>query len=277
MILVTGGAGFIGSRLCAALAAAGAEVVSLDDYSTGSSDNHVPGVEYRRGHTTDIARLVPETPQLIFHLGEYARVEASFADVDQVARSNGAGTAAVIEFWHRTKCKLVYAGSSTRFGDAPSPYSEAKAWNADKVLMYGDVDRLPHAVTYFYNVYGPGERAGATGTLIETFRQQHARGEPLTVVAPGTQRRNFTHIDDIVNGLLLVAREGAGAYQIGAAESYSVLDVAAMFGGAVEMLPARPGNRSDAPLDTGPVRALGWAQRHWLADYIAAVTQASAA
>jgi UDP-glucose 4-epimerase len=133
---------------------------------------------------------------------------------------------------------------------------------------------LPYAITYFYNVYGPGERAGAYGTVIEIFRQQAARGEPLTVVAPGLQKRCFTHIDDIVDGLVLVAEKGEGdEFGLGAEEAYSVLDVAQMFGGLIKMVPERRGNRMDATLDTTKSRALGWRAKKRLIDYVASVVK----
>ncbi|MGL1199317.1 NAD-dependent epimerase/dehydratase family protein, partial [Vibrio parahaemolyticus] len=82
-----------------------------------SHDNHVPGVEYREGHTKDIATLIPETPDLIYHLGEYSRVEKSLTEPQVVFDLNLIGTAAVLEFWREKKMKLVYAGSSTKFAD----------------------------------------------------------------------------------------------------------------------------------------------------------------
>src|SRR4051812_36789334 len=112
LILVTGGAGFIGSNLCERLVASGHRVISLDNYFTGSRENHVAGVEYREGHTKDIAKVVPETPDLIYHLGEYARVEQSLEEPALVYDLNAVGTFAVLEFWRAKKCKLVYAGSS---------------------------------------------------------------------------------------------------------------------------------------------------------------------
>lgn len=274
IILVTGAAGFIGSRLCRALANADARVIGLDDYSMGSRDNQVAGVDYREGSTRDVAELVPEDPAIIFHLGEYSRVESSFADQDEVTRSNVIGSAGVFDYWTGKRCKLVYAGSSTRFATdgSSSPYSRSKKANADLVLSLAEHEGLPAAVTYFYNVYGPGERTGATGTLIETFRQQWLNGDPLTVVSPGTQRRNFTHVDDIVDGLLLVAILGVGEFPIGAAWDYSPLEVAGMFGGgSITMLPQRAGNRKDAAIDTSRIRELGWLQKRNLRDYIASV------
>jgi UDP-glucose 4-epimerase len=270
VILVTGGAGFIGSRLCRALVARGESVVSLDDYSTGSRDNHVAGVIYIEGHTRAIAGLMPVAPSLIFHLGEYARVEASFADRDRVLESNVIGTEAVFDYWLRSRCKLVYAGSSTRFAcdGSSSPYSVSKRDNAERLKALGLLSGLPHAITYFFNVYGPGERAGRYGTMIEIFRQCHLEGRKLPIVAPGTQRRNFTHVDDIVDGVLLVADSGLGEFQIGAMEDYSPLDVAHMFGRAHEFLPFRDGNRLDSTIDTRRIRDLGWRQRRRLRHYI---------
>jgi UDP-glucose 4-epimerase len=279
MILVTGGAGFIGSQLCARLVSLGLDVVALDDYVEGSRINHVTGVHYVEGHTRHIARLIDRRPDLIFHLGEFSRVEASFAQAERVRDSNVIGTAAVLEFWIAQRCKLVYAGSSTRFAQdaSTSPYSISKRKNSDRVLALGAASGLPHAVTYFYNVYGPGERAGATGTLIEIFRQKHERGEALPVVSPGIQRRYFTHVDDIVDALVLVMPAAVGEFSIGAAENYSVLEVASMFGGPVQMLPERRGNRRASSLDASAIRSLGWRQRRSLASYIAQIKRRVAA
>lgn len=270
----------MGSHICERLVAAGHKVISLDNYFTGSKDNHVPGVEYREGHTKDIAKHIPETPDLVYHLGEYSRVEISLTEPALVWDLNVAGTFGVVEFWRTKKCKLVYAGSSTKFGDGglgrvQSPYAWTKASNTELVQNYGRWYSLPFAITYFYNVYGPRERpAHEYGTLIETFRRQYTEGKPLTVVAPGTQKRNFTHVDDIVDGLLLVGEKGEGdEYGLGAEESFSVLEVAQLFGGEVTMLPERAGNRMDATLDTSKARAIGWSQKHRLADYIKVVAR----
>lgn len=273
-IVVTGGAGFIGSHLCERLVARGHQVISLDNYFTGSPDNHVAGVEYRTGHTKDIAQHIPENPDNIFHLGEYSRVEISLTEPALVWDLNVAGTFAVLEYWRAKKCKLIYAGSSTKFGDGglgrdQSPYAWTKATNTELVCNYGAWYGLSYAITYFYNVYGPGERAGSYGTVIEIFRQQYTQGKPLGVVSPGTQKRNFTHVDDIVEGLLLVGEKGEGdEFGLGAREAYSVIEVAEMFGGNVEMLPERQGNRMSAMLDDAKSRMLGWEPTRRLPEYI---------
>ncbi len=274
LILVTGGAGFIGSNLTKRLIRDGHSVISLDHYFTGSKENHVAGAEYREGHTKDIARLVPETPDLIFHLGEYSRVEKSLTEPALVWDLNTVGTFAVLEFWRTTGAKLVYAGSSTKFGDGglgrdQSPYAWAKATNTELVQNYGTWYHLPYAITYFYNVYGPGERAGAYGTVIEIFKQKTLKGEPLIVNAPGTQKRNFTHVDDIVEGLVLVGEKGEGDdFGLGNKEAFSIHEVAEMFGAEIVMGPEVAGNRMDSTIDTTKSELLGWVCRKKLPEYI---------
>ena len=274
LVLVTGGAGFIGSHLCECLVKNGHKVISLDNYFTGSRNNHVKGVEYREGHTKDINRHVKEDVDVLYHLGEYSRVEVSLAEPDLVWDFNKAGTFGVVEYWRKRKCKLVYAGSSTKFGDGglgriQSPYAWSKASNTELIENYSRWYGLPYAVTYFYNVYGPRERSGKYGTVIEIFKQKILKGEVLTVNAPGSQKRNFTHVNDIVEGILLVGEKGDGdEFGLGAKESYSILEIANMFGGKVEMRPEVAGNRMDSELDSFKAEFIGWRPKIKLIDYI---------
>lgn len=274
--LVTGGAGFIGSHLIEALLKKeGAVVVSLDDYSTGTEANHIPGARYIRGSTNDIASLVDVKPDIVFHLGEYARTEKSFEDLARVWESNKNGTFAVLEFCRAHGCKIVYAGSSTKFADGglgrdQSPYAWTKATNTELVRNYGAWFNLPYAITYFYNVYGPRELSGPFGTLIAIFTDRYRRGEPLQVREPGTQRRNFTHVADIVNGLVAVGDKGRGDdYGLGSDESYTVMEIATCFGGPIELIPDRQGNRKSSQADTTRAKQeFGWQAVHRVTDYI---------
>jgi UDP-glucose 4-epimerase len=273
-ILVTGGAGFIGSHLCARLIRDGNQVISLDNYFSGSRDNHVPGVDYREGHTKNIANIITEDIDLIYHLGEYSRTEISLTEPDIVWDLNIAGTFGVLEFWRKKKCKLVYAGSSTKFADGglgrdQSPYAWTKASNTDLVRNYSAWYGLPFAITYFYNVYGPGERSTKYGTVIEIFKQQFLNNKPLTVVSPGTYKRNFTHVDDIVDGLVTVGEIGVGdEFGLGAQKAYSILEIAKLFDSPVEMLPERGGNRGTSVLDASKSSALGWVAKKDVEEYI---------
>jgi UDP-glucose 4-epimerase len=274
LILCTGGAGFVGSNLCRRLVKDGHRVIVLDNYFTGTKSNHVEGVDYRKGSNTDIATLVPETPDLIYHLGEYPRIETSLREPALVWKMNVAGTFSVIEYWREKKCKLVYAGSSTKFADGGmgrnlAPYTWMKATNSELIRNYATWYDLPYAITYFYSVYGPGERAAPYGTVIEIFKQKRLANEPICVVTPGTQKRNFTHVDDIIDGLVLVGEKGVGdEFGIGSDEAYSILEVAQMFGGEIVMLPELQGNRMDSSVDTTKTRLLGWKSTRHLPDYI---------
>lgn len=275
-ILVTGGAGFVGSHLCERLANnENNEVYSLDNYFTGTEDNHVNNVTYIKGDTVNIAKLINFVPDMVYHLGEYSRVEQSFDDIETVWRYNKDGIFAVLEFVRKAGCKILYAGSSTKFGDggfgrSASPYAWTKATNTELVMNYGAWFNVPYAITYFYNVYGKREISnGKYATLIAMFTEKMRNDQTLTVVSPGTQKRNFTHIDDIIDGLVLVGENGYGdEFGIGSPESFSILEVAEIFEGKIEMLPERKGNRMTADVVTDKTQALGWSPTRTLADYI---------
>src|SRR3989344_221934 len=235
IILVTGGAGFIGSNLIEQLVKdQNNEVYSLDNYSTGSKDNHIVGATY---------------------------IDGTFA-VSEFCRSRGA--------------KLVYAGSSTKFGDGglgrdQSPYAWTKASNTELVKNYDAWFNLKHAITYFYNVYGHREiSTGGFATVIGIFKEKSKAGKPLPVVTPGTQTRIFTNVDDIVRGLILVGEKGMGdGYGLGAEEEYSILDIAKLFGGEIEMLPERAGNRMTSSIDLSRSQGeLGWKAEKSIKEYI---------
>lgn len=275
-ILVTGGAGFVGSHLCERLARdTNNDVYSLDNYFTGTKENHVPNVTYIEGNTADIASLVTFNPDMVYHLGEYSRVEQSFDDIEKVWRYNKDGIFAVLEFVRYAGCKILYAGSSTKFGDgglgrSASPYAWTKATNTELVMNYGNWFNVPYAITYFYNVYGPREiQTGKYATLIALFKEKMKNGENLTIVSPGAQKRNFTHIDDIIDGLVLVGENGYGdEFGIGSDEAFSILEVAHMYAGTIEMLPERRGNRMTAEVMSEKTKALGWSAKRKLAEYI---------
>jgi UDP-glucose 4-epimerase len=275
-ILVTGGAGFVGSHLCERLMNdTNNRVYSLDNYFTGSEANHVLNVTYIKGDTADIDKLIKFVPDMVYHLGEYSRVEQSFDDIEKVWRYNKDGIFAVLEFVRKAGCKILYAGSSTKFGDgglgrSASPYAWTKATNTELVMNYGDWFNVPYAITYFYNVYGEREiQTGKYATLIALFKDKVKNKERLTVVSPGSQKRNFTHIDDIIDGLVLVGENGYGdEFGIGSPESFTVLEVAELFGGEIQMLPERKGNRMTADVVTDKTHALGWSSKRTLADYI---------
>lgn len=277
-IVVTGGAGFIGSNLCEFLLKdSNNSIWSVDNYFTGSTENHINGVTYLRANASDILTLdLPDRIDYVFHFGEYSRVEQSFEDIDTVFAFNGEGIIKVLQFCNERNAKLIYSGSSTKFahgeveGKYQSPYAWTKATNTDLVKAYAQWFDVDYAIAYFYNVFGKREISeGQYSTLIARFTTMMRNDEKLTVVSPGTQERNFTHISDVVKALDLISKRGSGdGYGIGNEKSYTVLEVAQAFGGDIRMLPERRGNRMSASVEVEKTQALGWKATYNLLDYI---------
>ena len=277
VIVVTGGAGHVGSHVIEVLLEdPNNRVISVDNYFNGSEDNHIKGAEYRRGHTKDIESLVPESPDVVYHLGEYARIAPSFEDVAAVYDMNSSGTFAVVEFCRKRNVgKLVYAGSSTRFaiegdGRHQNPYSFTKATNVDLICDYGRWYGLPFAICYFYNAYGPREKGtGKYATLIARFEQLYLEGKPFTVDRPGTQKRNFTYVGDLARGIVLVGEKGQGdGYSLNNEKRYSVLEIAQAFGGPITYRDNYSGRADSGELPEKTRQELGWKTTVDVLDYI---------
>ena len=275
-ILVTGGAGLIGSNLIE-LALKKYRVVSLDNYFIGSKDNHIEGAEYIEGHTKNIEKLVGnESPEIIFHLGEYSRVEQSFKDIKLVWESNVAGTFQVFEYWRKRGCRLVYAGSSTKFADGglgrdQSPYAWMKASNTELVRNYGNWFDLPYAITYFYNAYGPRELADRSVCVrlrqiqdvvsaAEAYYGSRA-GDTETQLHPRQGSRARTSRG---------GGEGEGR-RVRPWEPRIILGprYCADVRGEIQMLPERQGNRMESIVDTSRAeKEFGWKPQHTVREYI---------
>ena len=283
VICVTGGAGFVGSHLIETLLRRypEAQIVSIDNYLMGDLSNHIQSerVKYIVANTWDIEDVWKQhklsAPHVVFHLGEFSRIMQSFEDFDIAWESIIRGTKAVLSFTAEHGAKFVYAGSSSKFGNEGldenlSPYAWMKAKNVEFVINYNNWFNVDFVVTYFFNVYGPRQiSSGKYATLIGIYETKMLSGEPLPVVAPGTQTRDFTHVADIVSGIILCAERGEGdGYSLGTGTNYSILEVAEMFGGEVKMKPEEPGNRKWSLADYSKVEALGWEPEHNLKDYI---------
>lgn len=294
-IIVTGGAGFIGSNLIRKLLDSEAlapdqTIVSIDNYSTGLEANHVKSerVSYIRAHTSDINGWIDPEIEFIFHLAEYSRLATSFQDTNQVFLSNGYGTACVLDEWRKHGCKLIYAGSSATFYNPNlSPYSFLKATNVQLIRNYAEWYDLKYAIAYFFNVFGRGEiSAGHMATVVGIFQRAVEANRPLPVVAPGTQRRRFTHVDDVCEGLIKVmmtmrAGDCLAAFHLGALHTYSILDLAKAFMHPHEIVPERPGERyterPDSQIESllsSTRQTLDWAPRYDILQYVAEQTNA---
>ena len=279
IILVTGGAGHVGSHIIEQLILRNPEdkIISLDNYFNGSKDNHINGAEYREGNTKDIEKLIPETPDVVFHLGEYARISPSFEDVEKVYEMNILGTFAVVEFCRKRGVKkLVYAASSTKFaanGEErnANPYSFTKATNVDLINNYGKWYGLPYAICYFYNAFGPRENGnGKYATLIAKFEKIYLENGKFLVNKPGTQKRNFTYVMDLARGMIMVAEKGNGdGYALNNQKAYSVEEIANAFGGPIEYIDAYSGRQDSGEIPSNKAREeLGWETTIDIMNYI---------
>ena len=276
-IMVTGGAGFVGSALVHRLADMDHRVVSVDNYFNPSDTPEHPDVRYYNMHTDELdesPEFIEEEFDYIFHLGEYARVEQSYSDWETVMDYNYYAFPSVLNFAKKKNAKLIYSGSSTKFannGSGGSPYAYTKAQNTELLKNFAEWYGLDYTIVYFYNAYGPGENGdGKYATVVEKFLQMaHAGQETLPVTSPGTQLRNFTHIDDIINGLTLAVFRGEGdGYGIGSDELYSILDLVKMLECEAILTPEKPGNRMHGKLMTDKLKELGWKAEKSLPDYI---------
>ena len=275
-ILIIGGAGFIGSHLSEYLVSNNS-VLSIDNYLSGTRENHVAGVKYIEGSSKDIWDLAGNfSADIIYHLGEYSRVESSFDDYELVIENNLVPFSKVLLYAKHHNAKLVYSGSSTKFAkytndDTNSPYAWVKSINTEHLVNYANWFSLEYAIVYFYNAYGGNEiGSGKYSTLIAKYKRLYKEGiKDLPVVSPGTQLRNFTHYSDIVRGLIMVALKGSGdGFGIGSDRSVSILDIVSYLKCSPTLIPSRRGNREDAKLVTTNTKALGWHPQYDIEEYL---------
>ena len=240
--LVTGGVGFVGTNLIKRLLKEGYKVVSLDNYSTGFKDNEQEGCQYFKVdlcHTYDYSFFM-DKPDVIFHMGALARIQPSIKDPITAIQNNFDSTLNVLEWARSRDCPVIFAGSSSyHHGLWGSPYAWSKHAGEQLCKLYSNVYKLPTAICRFYNVYGPHQiEEGTYATVIGIFEKQYRDGQPLTIVGNGEQRRDFTHIDDIVDGLIRINRAMQGEvdmvydapiFELGSGKNYSINEVADMF------------------------------------------------
>lgn len=233
-ILVTGGAGFIGTNLIKRLLKEGHEVHSLDNYDSGLVENEVDGCNYVRGDIESVLYWKGDNFDLVYHLAALSRIQPSFEDPAETFRVNTIGTQCVAEFARHNNVKVVYAGSSSRWHDPlQSPYACFKHVGEEIVKMYKKVYGVKAEIARFYNVYGPNEIVdGDWAAVIGIWRRQVRDGLPITIVGDGEQRRDFTYVDDIVDGLYKIGMtedSHEDAWELGTGINYSINEVYQMF------------------------------------------------
>ena len=253
-ILITGGAGFIASNLIKLILDNNSKVFiySYDNYYSGSRKNHIKStkVKYIKGDTQKINKnrfLKKINFDHVFHFAEFSRIVPSFDNYDTCIKTNTYGTFEVIKFCLEKKAKLIYSASSSTIGNNKflSPYSWSKYANNELIKNFSKWFGLKYVIVYFYNVYGPNQiTKGHMSAVIGIFEKQYLLGKPLTVVKPGTQKRDFTHVEDIANGTYLAATKSLNSeFHLGSGKNYSIIEVAKMFKSKYKLVSERPGER----------------------------------
>ena len=277
-ILVTGGLGFIGSHLVDSLARDGNNKITVMDNlcSDSSSASYMrDDVEY----WIDDIRNVQEGSykgrefDLIYHLAALARIQPSFTTPLDYLSTDIMGTSHILEFARDCGARVVYAGSSSAFaGPMLNPYAFAKYTGEQTCEMYNRVFGTSTVIARFFNVYGTRHpTTGEYATIVGIFEEQTLAGLPLTITSDGEQRRDFTHISDIVSGLKALGdKTWAGeVFQLGTGRNYSINELADMFGGDKTYIPKRPGEAQITLSDSTKMKeATGWKPVIKLEDYV---------
>jgi len=279
MILVTGGAGFVGHNLIKRIRTTRPEIeiVCLDNYFTGTKDNHIEGVTYIEGSTWEAPQLLEGYKfDEVYHFGEYSRIVQSFKDITLAQQSILQGTPIILDLCRQWGAKLIYSASSSKFGNDGrdenlAPYSWMKAKMVELIKNYHNWYGLQYEICYFFNVYGPGQiMSGDYATVVGIFERQWRAGDSLTVVHPGTQTRDFTHVDDIVDGVLSASEQQANhEWHLRSGKSWTIIEVAELFTKDWQFIPERPGERqhsAEIPNDTR--ERLGWQAKKSLRNWV---------
>jgi len=281
-VLVTGGVGFIGTNLIKELLKDENELVSIDNYSTGLKENEIDGCKYYNVNICDYKNFDQyiEDVDLVFHLAALPRIQPSFKNPLTTFKTNVEGTINLLDWCKEKNVPLVYAGSSSTHGGVyKNPYTFTKWQGEELCKLYSKVYSLQTAICRFYNVYGPHQLTeGEYCTVIGIFERQKNNGEVLTITGDGQQRRDFTHVDDIVDGLIkcgldLIKEDNSKAngetFELGRGINYSINEVANMFGGEKIYIDQKKGEvRDTLCIDSKAKELLNWNPKRNLEDYI---------
>ena len=275
-IMVTGGAGFVGTNLIKRLLKDGHNVVSLDNYSTGKKENHQEGCVY---HECDIRDVIDfnyfmKDVDIVYHLGALARIQPSFVNPANTFEVGILGTMNILEYAREQGCKVIFAGSSSvHSGKLKNPYTFSKVVADDLCLLYKKHFNVDTKICRFYNVYGPHQLTeGEYCTVVGIFENQYKEGVELTITGDGEQRRDFTHVDDIVEGLILTAQSDnfdLDTIELGRGNNHSINELAKMFGSEYTYIPERPGEARITLCDISEAsKNIGYEPKVNIGDYV---------
>ena len=271
--LVTGGLGFIGSNLVDKLVNLGYQVKVVDNLSSGKKEFMNSKAEYVIEDFKSFLKIPDESIDVVFHLAAEARIQPSFEMPLYTCENNSYGSAVVAEFARNSNCKVVYAGSSSFYGGVYlNPYAFAKWQGEEAFKMYSKVYDVTTGIARFFNVYGPrNPLIGQYTPVVAIFEEQVKNGQDLTIVGDGEQRRDFTHVHDICDGLIAISKGDwkGEVFNLGTGTNHSINELADLFGGNKKYLPARPGEARETLADISfTTESTGWVPKHTLEKYV---------
>lgn len=276
-VLITGGLGFIGYNLVKRLLETSEyEITVIDNLTSDSSDinNKHEGVNYI---IDDINNINNEEYQnvsydLIFHLAALARIQPSFEDPVSYFQSNILGTVNICELARRCGAKIMYAASSSaEAGPKLNPYAFTKYTGEEILKMYAELYDISTVCARFFNVYGDRQPTeGTYATIIGIFERQSLNAESLTITGNGEQRRDFTHVYDICDGLICLSKDKhrGEIYNLGTGINYSINEIAAMFSDNTTYIPARAGEAKITLADISETKKYGYNPKQSIELYI---------
>ena len=273
-ILVTGGAGFVGTNLIKTLLKEGHEVTSIDNYNTGLKTNHQKGATYVEFDIRNISDYSAFGDfDIIFHMAAIARIQPSFQIPEEYFTVNANATLKLAKYCTENNIPLIYAGSSSHHsGKFKNPYTFSKDIGEEIIVLFQRLYGLKSSIARFYNVYGPHQLVdGGYTTLIGAWDKMIREGKPLIIYGDGEKRRDFTHVNDIVSGLKLIMEKEAWGYEFefGRGKNYSINEISQMFDKEVKYLENKPGEAQNTLCeDTLAKEILGWEPIHNIEDYI---------
>jgi UDP-glucose 4-epimerase len=279
--LVTGGAGFIGSNLVDKLIDLGHGVICIDNESAECHEQFYwnPKANNYKYDICDYDQIkhLFNGVDYVFHIASDARIQPAILNPRKSIESNAVGTANVLELSRLAKVKkFIYSSTSSAYGkkailpnvetqasDPLTPYSTAKVFGENLARVYYNLYGLETISLRYFNVYGDRQPLkGQYAPVIGLFLKQHEEGKPLTVVGDGSQRRDFTHISDVVQANILASEvtDGFGeVYNIGYGSNYSIIDIANMISNDVKFIPSRIGEVQETLASNSKFKDLtGW-------------------
>jgi UDP-glucose 4-epimerase len=280
-IIITGGAGFIGSHLSELLVKKKYDVTIIDNLTNGSLKNisqFKNKIEFIKGDIRDkklIKKLFKRRVDVVYHLAALADIVPSIEKPELYYDVNVTGTNNLLEHCkHKKNIKFIYAASSSCYGiptkyPTPEnstikpeyPYALTKFLGEQMVMHYSKVYKFKASSLRLFNVYGTRSRtSGAYGAVFGVFLKQKISGKPLTVVGNGKQKRDFTFVIDVVNAFYKLIKKGDGnILNVGSGKSYSINLIVKLLGGKKINIPKRPGEPNQTFADINKIKKiLNW-------------------